>query len=64
MNWQTAWVQVARAGDLAYQLANYEISVNKREGMPINDCGKQVAVWKKQSDESWKVVTDTWYRSN
>lgn len=60
INWHTTTVEVSRAGDLGYQLADYEVSLNNPEGKPISDRGKYVAVWKKQSDGSWKVVADIW----
>jgi hypothetical protein len=28
-------------------------------GAPINDRGKDMAVWEKQSDGTWKMVADT-----
>jgi len=35
------------------------MSMQGRDGKPIVDHGKDVAVWKKQGDGSWKMVMDT-----
>lgn len=60
INWQTSRVEIARAGDLAYQLATFEVSVTDPRGKPVTDRGKYIAVWKKQPDATWKVVADIW----
>ncbi len=56
--WQTTKVEVARSGDLAYSSENYEETANDPNGNPVTDRGKGVAVWKKQTDGSWKMVAD------
>ena len=35
------------------------MTVDGANGKPITDQGKDMAVWKKQSDGSWKMVADT-----
>lgn len=60
INWQTTKVEVSRAGDLAYQVASFEVTVNDPKGRPVADRGKYVAVWKRQPDGSWRVITDIW----
>ena len=60
VDWRTKKVEVSRSGDLAYQLATFEITVNDPSGKPVIDRGKYVAIWKKQPDGTWKVVTDIW----
>lgn len=60
VNWKTGKVEVSTAGDLAYQLGTYEITVTGPKSKPLTDRGKYVAVWKKQADGQWKVVLDIW----
>ena len=60
VNWKTSKVEVSTSGDLAYQLATYEITVNDPNGKPLTDRGKYVAVWKKEANRQWKVVLDIW----
>lgn len=51
-------VDVAKAGDMAYEFGVYNLMLTGPDGKPINDRGKYVAVWKKQPDGKWKVVAD------
>jgi uncharacterized protein (TIGR02246 family) len=59
IDWQINKVEVARSSDLAYTIYTYQMSLNGANGKPITDQGKDMAVWKKQSDGSWKMVVDT-----
>ena len=59
IDWQINKLEVGRAGDLAYTTYAYQMAVDGANGKPITDQGKDVAVWKKQSDGSWKMVADT-----
>jgi uncharacterized protein (TIGR02246 family) len=51
-------VDVSKAGDLAYEYGVYTLMLSGGDGKPINDRGKYVVVWKKQSDGKWKVEAD------
>ena len=57
---KTTKVEVARSGDLAFAQGTYEFTANDSHGKPVNDHGKFVVVWKKQTDGRWKIVTDIW----
>jgi uncharacterized protein (TIGR02246 family) len=57
---KTTKVEVARSGDLAYAQGTYEFAAAAPQGRPINDRGKFVVVWKKQTDGVWKIVADIW----
>ena len=59
IDWQITKVDVSRAGDMAYTLYQYEMTMPAPNGAPINDKGKDMAVWEKQSDGKWKMVADT-----
>jgi ketosteroid isomerase-like protein len=59
VKWQATKVEAARSGDLGYSVGTYELSMNDPNGMPMEDRGKYVTVWKKQADGSWKVAVDT-----
>jgi ketosteroid isomerase-like protein len=54
IDWQINKLEVSRAGDLAYTIYTYQMAVDGANGKPITDQGKDMAVWKKQSDGSWK----------
>lgn len=47
-------VVVANSGDLAYLTYNYEM------GDPVAERGKDLTLYRKDSDGSWKVVIDMW----
>lgn len=51
-------VEVARSGDLAWEYGAYEFSTTDKKGKTTTEKGTYVTVWKKQSDETWKVVGD------
>jgi len=47
-------VQVSRAGDLAYLVGVVELRWNDPKGKPVTDRAKELEVWKKQPDGTWK----------
>jgi uncharacterized protein (TIGR02246 family) len=51
-------INVAEAGDIAYEVGTYEISMKDAKGKPTAEKGKYVVIWKKQADGSWKVEVD------
>jgi len=57
VNWVPSRVEVARSADLAWSTGTYTMTSNI-PGSAATDHGKYVAVWKKQSDGSWKVQAD------
>ena len=58
IEWHPAKVEVARSGDLAYTTGAYSMSFKDPSGKTIEDKGKYVTVWKKQSNGNWKVAYD------
>lgn len=59
IDWQIDKLEVGRAGDLAYTIYTYQLALEDSNGKPITDHGKDMAIWKKQSDGSWKTIADT-----
>ncbi len=57
-HWTTSKVEVARAGDLAYETGVFLIKTVDKNQQPAIINGKYVLVWKKQSNGKWKVVAD------
>jgi uncharacterized protein (TIGR02246 family) len=51
-------VQVAKAGDLAYDVGTFALKLNDAQGNATTTPGKYVVVWKKQADGAWKAVAD------
>ncbi len=57
---QVSTVEVSRAGDLAYLIGSYQLTLSDPEGNPATDHGKFVEVWKKHPDNVWKHVLAIW----
>jgi ketosteroid isomerase-like protein len=60
ISWIPMYVDVAKAGDLAYILGSYNMTTKVAKGKPTTDTGKYLAIWKKQVDGSWKVEAEMW----
>ena len=50
-------IEVAKAGDMAYDAGTFELAMNGSDGTPTTTQGKYVVVWKKQNGQ-WKAVAD------
>ena len=63
LSWTVMYVEAAKSGDLVYDLGSYTMTTKAAKGSkakPANDHGKYLAVWKQQTDGSWKVESDMW----
>ena len=60
ISWKATKVEVAKSGDLGFVSGTYELTMNDASGKSVNDHGKYVEVWEKQSDGKWKCGTDIW----
>lgn len=56
--WEPVTGLVSQAGDLGYTWGNWEASFPSAEGDTVRQYGKYLNVWRKQADESWKVLVD------
>src|SRR3984893_18287502 len=59
IEWQITKIDISRAGDMAYALYKYQMTMSAPNGAPIDDRGKDMAVWVKQSDGKRKMVADS-----
>ncbi|HUE89881.1 MAG TPA: DUF4440 domain-containing protein [Vicinamibacterales bacterium] len=53
-------VEVSRDGDLGYTINAVEMTVPDEAGNPVTERLRDVHLWRKQADGSWKVVVDVW----
>jgi ketosteroid isomerase-like protein len=60
ISWKTSHAGVAKSGELGFTTGTYEDSFKRPDGTLVNEKGKYVCVWKKQSDGTWKAIHDTW----
>jgi uncharacterized protein (TIGR02246 family) len=59
LSFETTAVQVARSGDMAYELGTYSVTTtNPKTKKPATEKGNYVVVWKKQADGKWKAIVD------
>ena len=59
LKFQAARVEVAKGGDMAYTEGTYTMTMtDPKSKKPMSDHGSYVTVYKKQSDGSWKAVSD------
>src|SRR5215472_17034092 len=58
ISWQPTRVQVAKSGGMAWVSGTYELTMNDASGKPINDRGKYLEIWEKQTDGNWKCAAD------
>jgi uncharacterized protein (TIGR02246 family) len=59
IDWQIDRLEVARSGDLAYVIYTYQMALADAQGKTVDDHGKDLVVWKKQADGSWKMVAES-----
>jgi len=60
ITWQATRVQVGKSGEMAWVSGTYESTMNDASGKPIDDRGKYLEVWEKQTDGNWKCAADMW----
>ena len=61
LSWKVSKAEAARSGEMGYIYATYQLSIRDPKGGPaIEDTGKMVEIWKKQSDGKWKCIADTY----
>ncbi len=61
VSWKWSKIEVAQSGELAYIYGSYKLTIGaSSESGPVNDTGKFLEVWKKQSNGKWKCVVDTY----
>uniref|UniRef100_Q01XW8 Ketosteroid isomerase-like protein n=1 Tax=Solibacter usitatus (strain Ellin6076) TaxID=234267 RepID=Q01XW8_SOLUE len=59
VSWQVSKVEVSQAGDLAYLIGTYVVTMKDPQGKPVTDKGKLLEVWKPIGGK-WKAVADTY----
>ena len=60
LSWKPMWVEVCKAGDMAYIVGTYEMTTKVAKGKSSTERGKYLEVWKRQDDGGWKAEADTW----
>ena len=55
--WEPAWAETSQAGDIGYTTGPYEFRANRTDSIATG-FGHYVSIWKKKSDQPWKLVMD------
>jgi ketosteroid isomerase-like protein len=51
-------IDIAKSGDLAYEVGTFELKMNDAQGNPTTTPGKYVVAWKRQPKGEWKAELD------
>jgi uncharacterized protein (TIGR02246 family) len=58
LNFGPTSVEVARSGEMAYEVGTYTLKTQDARKREVTEEGKYLVVWKKQADGAWKVKYD------
>ena len=58
ISWEVQGVEVSEEGDMGYTFGVGKVQRTSDTGKPISSTKPYLAVWKKQSDGSWKCVIE------
>ena len=58
LTWSANFADVAGSGDLGYTVGTFELTVDGPDGGPATRTGAYATIWRKQSDDEWRVVAD------
>lgn len=53
-------IDMQAGGTIAYEVGSYDMTVSAGKMGETKDKGKYIALWKQQSDGTWKVAAETW----
>ena len=58
LTWTPVKAEMSSSGDLGYTFGTYIFKSQTKAGQLATNYGKYTTIWRKQKDESWKVVLD------
>lgn len=58
LTWTPVKADMAASGDLGYTYGNYVYTAKNKDGKLVASYGKYTSIWKKQTNQQWKVVVD------
>lgn len=59
LTWYPMKAEVFPGGKMGYTTGKYVARFKDKAGKLMEQTGRYITVWKKQSDGTWKIVTDT-----
>ncbi len=58
LQWKPIKAEVSPDGQLGYTIGNWTYTGRDEHGIPANQYGNYITIWKKQADGKWKYVLD------
>jgi uncharacterized protein (TIGR02246 family) len=58
--WDVRPVEVAGSGDVGYSTAMGSLTYTGPDGTPVTEQMRDVHVWRREADGSWKITIDVW----
>lgn len=53
-------VVVAVGGDVGYTVGGVQVTAPGPDGEPVTENGRDVHIWHKDADGTWKIIVDIW----
>jgi len=60
VSWKPSKVKLGHNGAMGWVSGTYELTMDDATGKPMEDRGKYLEVWEKQTDGNWKCAADMW----
>lgn len=60
ISWEPLSVTVSKSGDMAYMIEQNQITVHDSLGNAVTEFNKNVTIWRKEADGTWKNIVDMW----
>ena len=60
LDFRTTELHVSESGDLGWSVAIGDITIEREDGGMDRDVVRDVHVWRRQADGTWKVALDVW----
>ena len=57
-------LELTADGKIAYEIGSYDMTITMPPMGEMKDVGKYIALWRQQSDGSWKVHAEMWNTNN
>jgi len=51
-------IEISNDGSMAYTMGSYLSTMQGQDGKEVQEPGKWVTIWKKQTDQKWQIVVD------
>lgn len=53
-------IEISNDGSMAYTMGSYLATMQGEDGKQVQEPGKWISIWKKQPDNRWQIIADTY----